>query len=297
MQAVSQNGHILRFATEELRGECELVMKAVLHDGDALQHARHELRGNRDFMMKAVSQSGHALEFATDELRADRELVMKAVSQSGYALAFATDKLRADREVVMKAVSECGYALEFASDELRGDQEIMEVALAKARDAVVLSVTLLSGRCCHQIFRRRHVPLNKVLYACGELLGMDPDHVAGAGTLVSGTVAILVAQCSATRDTVAATPLAQQHKFNIRGQQTPYETRPHMKQHCCCAWQGHPRLALSTVVAAENHPTDDVVSCRVCFVSGDVVGEFVDPNVMKDRESLFHVGFVVSCWV
>ena len=64
-----------------------------------------------------------------------------------------------------------------------------------------------------------------------------------------------------------------------------------MKQHCCCTWQGHLWLAISTVVAAENRPKDDVVSCRVCFVSGDIVGEFVDPNVMKDREA------VVSRWV
>ena len=64
-----------------------------------------------------------------------------------------------------------------------------------------------------------------------------------------------------------------------------------MKQHSCCTWQGHLWLAISTVVAAENRPKDDVVSCRVCFVSGDIVGEFVDPNVKKDREA------IVSRWV
>ena len=84
---------------------------------------------------------------------------------------------------------------------------------------------------------------------------------------------------------------ANLRKAPFRGPQTPYETKPHMKQHCCCTWQGHLWLAISTVVAAENRPKDDVVSCRVCFVSGDIVGEFVDPNVMKDREA------VVSRWV
>ena len=69
----------------------------------------------------------------------------------------------------------------------------------------------------------------------------------------------------------------EENKNSDRGPQTPYETKPHMKQHCCCTWQGHPWLAISTVVAAENRPKDDVVSCRVCFVSVDIVGEFVDP--------------------
>ena len=55
--------------------------------------------------------------------------------------------------------------------------------------------------------------------------------------------------------------------------------------------QGHLWLAISTVVAAENRPKDDVVSCRVCFVSGDILGAFVDPNVMKNREAF------VSGWV
>ena len=64
-----------------------------------------------------------------------------------------------------------------------------------------------------------------------------------------------------------------------------------MKQHCCCTWQGHPWLAISTDVAAENRPKDDVVACRVCFVSVDIVGGICGPNLMKDREA------VVSRWV
>ena len=80
----------------------------------------------------------------------------------------------------------------------------------------------------------------------------------------------------------------------FRGPQTSYETKPHMKQHCCCTWQGHPWLAISTVVAAENRTKDDVVSCRVCFVSVDIVGGICGPNLMKARKPLFHVGFVVS---
>ena len=64
-----------------------------------------------------------------------------------------------------------------------------------------------------------------------------------------------------------------------------------MKQHCCCTWQGHPWLAISTVVAAEIAPKIMLfhvgyVSCRVTLW-----GEFVDPNEMKDREA------VVSGWV
>ena len=99
-----------------------------------------------------------------------------------------------------------------------------------------------------------------------------------------------------------------------RGPQTAYETKPHIKQHSCCTWQGHPWHAISTVVAAENRPKDDVVSCRVCFVSGDIVDPKQQGQANEGPRSRcftlglwFHVGFradfvmfffhVVSCRV
>ena len=64
---------------------------------------------------------------------------------------------------------------------------MMEVALAKApAPGVVLSVTLLSGRCCNQIFGK-YVPVEAVLAECGKLLDMDPLRVRRCGTLMSGT--------------------------------------------------------------------------------------------------------------
>ena len=87
-------------------------------------------------------------------------------------------------------------------------------------------------------------------------------------------------------------------KSSIRGRQTPYDTKPHMKQHCCCTWQEHPWLAISTVVTAEFRPKEDVVSCRVCFVSGDIVGGICGPQCNEGPRShcftlglWFHVGF------
>ena len=189
MTAVSQNGHALEFATDELRGDREVVMKAVSENGYALEHATEELRADREVAMKAVSQEGPALQHAREEMRGDREVVMKAVSQNGYALKHATEELRGDREVVMRAVSENGHALEHATDELRGDREMMEVALANAPEGVMLSIMLLSGRCCNQIFDQ-DTPVEEVLAECGRLLDMHPSRVRRSGTLMSGTVVV-----------------------------------------------------------------------------------------------------------
>ena len=130
MRGVAQNGRALQWVTEELKGHREVVMTAVAQNGWALEYAREELRGDREVVMTAVAQCGRALKYASEELRQDHEVVMKAVAKDGRALEHATEELRGDHEVVMKAVKEKGYAVQYASDEMRGDKEIMEAALA-----------------------------------------------------------------------------------------------------------------------------------------------------------------------
>ena len=132
MTAVGKNGWALKHATEELRGDRDMVMTAIAQEGWALQHATDELRGDREVVMTAIAQNGRALQYATEELRGDREVVMTAVAQDGWALAYATEELRGDCEVVMTAVAQKGYAVQHATDELRADKEIMEAALTTA---------------------------------------------------------------------------------------------------------------------------------------------------------------------
>ena len=104
----------------------------VAEDGHILADATEEVRGDREVVMTAVAQNGWALIYATEELRRDREVVMTAVAQNGYALEHATEELRGDSEVVMTAVAQTGWALEFATEEWRGDKEVMEATLARA---------------------------------------------------------------------------------------------------------------------------------------------------------------------
>ena len=48
----------------------------------ALEDATEELKGDREIVMAAVSQNGSALERAAEELKGDREIVMTAVSEA-----------------------------------------------------------------------------------------------------------------------------------------------------------------------------------------------------------------------
>ena len=128
---------------------------AVSQNGRALRHASEELRSDPEIAMKAVSQYGQALRHASEELRGDHEIVATAVSQDGTALLYASEELKSDHEIVTKAVSESGWALGWASNELRGDVRLIELALTRGEPEeclVFLKVTLLSGRTFNQIF-------------------------------------------------------------------------------------------------------------------------------------------------
>ena len=188
MQAVSGNCYALKYATEEMKGDREIVMAAVSKHGHTLQYATEELKGDREIVMAAVSKHGFALVYATEEMKGEREIVMAAVSQDGSALRYATQEMKGEREIVMAAVSTNGLALRCAAKELKDDEEILQHALERSRNCsrlVGLKVILMSGRCCSEVFGLS-ADVSLVLRLCAASLDLDPDYVERNGTLMRG---------------------------------------------------------------------------------------------------------------
>ena len=57
MTAVGQHGWALQFATEELRGDREVVMAAAAENGYVVQFAVEELRGDKEIMEAALARA------------------------------------------------------------------------------------------------------------------------------------------------------------------------------------------------------------------------------------------------
>ena len=112
-----------------------MVLAAVAENGHALKHASAELRGDKEVVLAAIAKNGDVLDYASAELRADKEVVLAAVAQHGYLLDCASAELRGDKEVVLAAVAQHGYLLEHASAELRGDSAVVQAALESNPDA------------------------------------------------------------------------------------------------------------------------------------------------------------------
>jgi len=136
MTAVSQNGKALQYAAKNLQGDEDLVLAAVRQNGMALFYAAMTLRGDKEVVMAAVEQDGEALYYAAKDLRGEIEVVLAAVRQNGWALRYAEKHLRRNKEVVMAAVQQHGVVLKFAAGDLQGDGDIAIAAVGQDADAL-----------------------------------------------------------------------------------------------------------------------------------------------------------------
>ena len=132
----------MQYASEELRGDREVVLAAVKSNGNQLEYASEALRGDREIVLAAVKFNGDQLEYASEELRGDKEIVLAAVQHSGSygALQYASEELRGDREVVLAAVKNDMYALQYASEELQNDEELKKIAERTRAEAMGIKI-------------------------------------------------------------------------------------------------------------------------------------------------------------
>ena len=87
----------------------EAVKQPVTEDGQVLedeeedmivlQYASEELKGDREVVLAAVNQIGDALQYASEELQSDKEVVIAAINQSINSFRYVNDSLKNDPDV------------------------------------------------------------------------------------------------------------------------------------------------------------------------------------------------------
>lgn len=141
--AVLQTGQALRYAPEEMQSDREIVFAAVTepvwHDGwsevvgrSVLRYVSESLRNDKQVVLLSVRYEGYALKYASERLRGDKEVVLAAISGQKNEhdlspLEYATESLRDDKEVVLAAVTKDPGSLQYASDRLKNDADIMHI--------------------------------------------------------------------------------------------------------------------------------------------------------------------------
>jgi len=62
-------------------------------DGPALRRASEEMKGDKDVVLAAVARYGNSLQDASDEVKGDKDVVLAALVHEGDALQHASDEL------------------------------------------------------------------------------------------------------------------------------------------------------------------------------------------------------------
>lgn len=127
---IKRHGWSLMDASERLKNDREVVLRAVKSWGLSLQYAP-AFQADRELVLAAVRQNGAALRFGRNFLD-DREMVLAAVNSDGSILSIVTNtQILDDFCVALRAVSSDGGALRHLSARLRNNPNVVRVAVSQ----------------------------------------------------------------------------------------------------------------------------------------------------------------------
>ena len=130
-------GRLLKWATEESRGDREVVMAAVWQAGVALRWAAQETKGVPRYRLWAARQEGKALGRAAEGMQGWREIVMAAAQHTAGGEGLALGGPGHDGEPRyrhgMAAVQQYGKALRHAAQAMKGGRDTVAAAVQQDR--------------------------------------------------------------------------------------------------------------------------------------------------------------------
>jgi len=129
---------------DKMFADRDFVFTLMDLNGEFFENASEELRNDRELLLKALETEGEcvSLNYASEELRNDREIAEKAIAIQTYNYFNIGDELKTDRELVLKVLKLDPHILEF-SDEidelLQEDEFLLEVVRQNPEIAKYLS--------------------------------------------------------------------------------------------------------------------------------------------------------------
>lgn len=122
LNSISRNGNNLKFASQKLKSNKDVVMKAVSTCGKALQYSN--LKNNKDIVMKAILNDPESYYMASVELKNDLDIIKLFLVKSPDKL-LEFDYLDNYTKVVKSVIKENGLALKYASKDLRTNKNVV----------------------------------------------------------------------------------------------------------------------------------------------------------------------------
>ena len=128
------------------------VIKAMQKDPLALRFASNHLKKNKEILLWVIEDDPHAFYFVSDELKNDRSFALALAKSIGQSisdfrrnspfnwwvnqlicppLSYISLELKSSKEFILSALEYCEDIIEYAAPELKGDPEIILAAVEK----------------------------------------------------------------------------------------------------------------------------------------------------------------------
>lgn len=134
-ESIEIDGMLLRYASEELRNNEQVVKAAILKDARAIQYTDeyNNEEMHRFILEKKPPGYPGALGFAPENVKSNKEIVLMYVKRLGYNIKNTSFELQQDKDVILAAInSEYPYLIEHITNkEVLEDKENMQNILLR----------------------------------------------------------------------------------------------------------------------------------------------------------------------
>lgn len=138
--AVKANGQSLRFFSEEVRSNVEIVKIAVNNFCKSFAFAIGDARKNVEIAKIIASRGGETIALLDEELLDNAEIAEIAVNRNPKTLAYFSEKVRSDEKVVVCALEKDRTCVEFISDSAFKNKRIFEKVLRVEQGKIACGV-------------------------------------------------------------------------------------------------------------------------------------------------------------
>ena len=126
---VSRDGRTFQFASERLRDNKQLLLKALETFPEAIYFASPDLQNDYDACLAAVSIDGKMFHWISETLRDNKNILLEALESFPEAIYMASPRLQANDDVILKAVSKQGGTIQWVSEDARNNKDIILKAM------------------------------------------------------------------------------------------------------------------------------------------------------------------------
>ena len=122
LDAVTQHGSALEYASERLKDDHEIVLAAVTQNAWALAYASERLKDDRDFVLAAVTRNGWGLDYASERLK-DDNILQRLLNLNCSAFSASAVQFRALEPLKTKLKQEKNDERKTAAEKMIADIE------------------------------------------------------------------------------------------------------------------------------------------------------------------------------